>query len=104
MTTVSLLETRRVFLKKTALATATVAAVDLVAVARGAATNVAAARVAEPGQELPWYRRTLRWGQRAAQLVQSGCKKVTIQFLRSLREHLRQLGPWNARVRVVNPM
>jgi hypothetical protein len=62
MTTSQPRETRRAFLKKSAAATVAFASVDFAALAADAAAGPFSTKVA-PGGALPWYRRTLRWGQ-----------------------------------------
>src|SRR5580704_13245272 len=57
------LESRRAFLKKSAAATVLLASVDFAALAAGAAVDGSPATKADAGGALPWYRRTLRWGQ-----------------------------------------
>ena len=54
-------QTRRVFLKKSAAATVVFAGIDLAALAAGPTENISATGNAK--DSLPWYRRTLRWGQ-----------------------------------------
>ena len=56
-------ETRRAFLKKSASAAVMLAGVDFAALAAGAMKDVPVPTTAGPGGLLPWYRRTLRWGQ-----------------------------------------
>ncbi len=52
-------DSRRVFLKQMAAATATIAAADLVTFAADKPNSV----ITIPGSEIPWYRRVTRWGQ-----------------------------------------
>jgi hypothetical protein len=56
-------ESRRVFLKKSAAATAVLAAADFAALTAGAAENISAADKSKASSTPPWYRRALRWGQ-----------------------------------------
>src|ERR1035441_557228 len=63
MTTPELRETRRAFLKKSAAATAAFAVADFAALAAGAVEVGSASTKADARGVLPWYRRTLRWGQ-----------------------------------------
>src|ERR1022692_2077654 len=55
-------ETRRAFLKKSAAATVAFASVDFAALAADTAAGPVSPKIAPDGA-LPWYRRTLRWGQ-----------------------------------------
>jgi len=63
MTTPQPGETRRAFLKKSAAATVAFASVDFVALAAGAPKDGSVSTKADSNGALPWYRRTLRWGQ-----------------------------------------
>ena len=56
-------ESRRAFLKKSAAATAAFAVADFAALAAGAMKDGSASTKTDAGGVLPWYRRTLRWGQ-----------------------------------------
>jgi hypothetical protein len=55
--------TRRDFLKKSAAATAVLATADFAAFAAGSATNHSDMAKPDSSDVLPWYRRTLCWGQ-----------------------------------------
>ena len=56
-------ETRRAFLKKSAAATAMFAVADFAVLAAGATNTVSISAKPNASSTLPWYRRTLRWGQ-----------------------------------------
>ncbi len=56
-------ETRRVFLKKSAAATTLFAAADLTLLAADSPQAPSSSAKADSSSALPWYRRTLRWGQ-----------------------------------------
>ena len=56
-------ENRRAFLKKSAAATTFLAVADFAALAAGAASVNSGPAKAGSNGGLPWYRRTLRWGQ-----------------------------------------
>src|ERR1019366_4428808 len=56
-------ESRRAFLKKSAVATAVFVVADFAALAAGVTKNISPVGKAVSSGELPWYRRTLRWGQ-----------------------------------------
>src|SRR5674476_1435115 len=56
-------ESRRAFLKKSAVATAVFVVADFAALAAGATKNISPVGKAVSSGELPWYRRALRWGQ-----------------------------------------
>ncbi len=63
MTTSRSGETRRAFLKRTAAATTLIAGADLAALAAGTPEGASVREQTTPNGEVPWYRRTLRWGQ-----------------------------------------
>jgi hypothetical protein len=63
MTTPEPGETRRAFLKKSAAATAAFAVTDFVALAASVIKDGSASAKSNASGVLPWYRRTLRWGQ-----------------------------------------
>ena len=56
-------ESRRAFLKKSAAAATFLAVADFAALAAGAASAGSGPAQAGLNGGLPWYRRTLRWGQ-----------------------------------------
>ncbi len=56
-------ETRRSFLKKSAVATTVLAAVDFTALAANTTNGNPVPRPADSNNKLPWYRRTIRFGQ-----------------------------------------
>ena len=56
-------ETRRSFLKKSAAATTLFAAANLIALADNSARESSATNELKSDTSMPWYRRTLRWGQ-----------------------------------------
>src|ERR1017187_9828136 len=56
-------ETRRSFLKKSAVATIAIASVDFATLAADATKDGSVSTKADSANTPPWYRRTLRWGQ-----------------------------------------
>src|SRR5674476_681374 len=56
-------ESRRAFLKKSAVATAVFVVADFAALAAGATKNISPVGKADSAAAPPWYRRALRWGQ-----------------------------------------